>query len=45
MLELVKKFVWWVVGGWWVVVCTPILVFSFGPNQALCLFFFFCSHG
>jgi hypothetical protein len=22
-------------GGWWWVVCKPILVFSFGPNQAL----------
>ena len=29
-LEVVKQFVWWVV-----VVCKPILVFSFGPNQAL----------
>ena len=32
-LELVKKFVWWVSGGGWVV-CKPILVFYFGPNKA-----------
>jgi hypothetical protein len=24
----------WVVGGWWVVVCKPILVFSFDFGQA-----------
>ena len=29
-LELVKKFVWW---WWWV--CKAILVFYFGPDQAL----------
>ena len=29
-LEVVKRFVWWVV-----VVFKPILVFSFSPNQAL----------
>ena len=28
-----------VMGGWVVVVCKPILVFSFGPNQALGLRF------
>ena len=35
ILELVNKFVWLVVvvGGF--VVCKPILVFYFGPNQAL----------
>ena len=32
-LELVKKFVLWVVGGW--VVCKAILVFYFGPDKAL----------
>ena len=33
-LELVKKCVWWWVGGCVGWLCNPILVFYFGPNQA-----------